>query len=93
MIKVNEYFGGQVKSLGYASSEGKATIGVMDEGEYQFGTSLAETILVIQRQLTVLLPGEQTWKTFVNGLCFDVSANVTFSVKSKGQTSYLYTYQ
>jgi uncharacterized protein YaiE (UPF0345 family) len=39
MITINEYFEGCVKSLGYHSLEGKSTIGVIDSGEYEFGTS------------------------------------------------------
>jgi uncharacterized protein YaiE (UPF0345 family) len=92
MIKVNEYFGGGVKSLGYASSEGNSTVGVMDEGEYEFSTGTAEVMVVIQGQLTVLLAGESDWKVYKNGELFHVPANSSFKVKSKGQTSYLCKY-
>jgi len=39
MLAVNEYFGGTVKSIGLDNSEGKSTIGVMEAGEYEFGTA------------------------------------------------------
>lgn len=89
MIKTNEYFGGNVKSLGYASSQGNATVGVMEDGEYEFNTGSAEVMVVIQGQLTALLAGEKEWKTYTNGQEFNVPANSSFKVKSKGQTSYL----
>lgn len=89
MIKANEYFDGKVKSLGYASAEGNATVGVMEEGEYEFNTGSAEVMVVIQGQLTALLAGGQEWKTYTNGQEFNVPANSSFKVKSKGQTSYL----
>ncbi len=89
MIKANEYFDGNVKSLGYASAEGNSTVGVMEEGEYEFNTGSAEVMVVIQGQLSTLLSGEQEWKTYTNGQHFNVPANSSFRVKSKGQTSYL----
>lgn len=89
MIKVNEYFGGNVKSLGYASSEGNSTVGVMEEGEYEFNTGSAEVMVVIQGQLSALIAGEQDWKTYTNGQEFQVPANSSFKVRAKGQTSYL----
>lgn len=89
MIKVNEYFDGGVKSLAYASSEGNSTVGVMDEGEYEFSTGSAEIMVVIQGQLTVLLAGEQDWNVYKDGQLFHVPANSSFKVKSQGQTSYL----
>ncbi len=42
MLKVNEYFAGKVKSIGFDSSSiGRASVGVMAEGEYTFGTGRA----------------------------------------------------
>lgn len=93
MINVNEYFDGRVKSLGYQSLEGKSTIGVMEAGEYEFGTSSHETMIIIEGSLEVLLPGEEKWKTYQAEESFEVEANVTFKVKSSGQTSYLCKYQ
>jgi purine/pyrimidine-nucleoside phosphorylase len=93
MIKVNEYFDGGVKSLGYETPEGKSTVGVMEAGEYEFGTSTHETMIIIEGQLDVLLPGEQVWKSYTKGQAFEVAANVSFKVKSVGQSSYLCKYQ
>ncbi|WP_026462616.1 pyrimidine/purine nucleoside phosphorylase [Adhaeribacter aquaticus] len=93
MINVNEYFSGTVKSLGYQSPEGKSTVGVMEEGDYEFGTSQHEIMTVIEGELTVLLPGDQDYKTFTKGQTFEVPANASFKVKSKGQTAYLCQYR
>ncbi|MGB5419584.1 pyrimidine/purine nucleoside phosphorylase, partial [Algibacter sp.] len=56
MITTNEYFEGQVKSLGYTSATGKSTVGVMEAGTYEFGTSTHETMQVIEGEMTVKLP-------------------------------------
>ena len=39
MIKVNEYFSGNVKSMAVQNSDGEQTVGVMKAGEYKFSTS------------------------------------------------------
>lgn len=93
MINVNEYFDGTVKSLGYTSADGKSTIGVIESGEYEFGTSSHETMVVIEGELVALLPGEAEWKGFTNGQSFEVPANASFKVKASGQTSYLCKYK
>lgn len=93
MISTNEYFNSAVKSLGYKSALGKSTIGVMEEGEYEFGTSTHETMIVIEGELIVQLPNETQWKSYKDGEKFEVVANTKFKVKSVGQTSYLCKYK
>ncbi|AOW21762.1 pyrimidine/purine nucleoside phosphorylase [Urechidicola croceus] len=93
MIASNEYFNATVKSLGYISVSGNSTVGVMEEGEYEFGTSSHETMKVIEGELIVLLPNETEWKSFQEGTTFEVEANTSFKVKSIGQTSYLCKYK
>ena len=93
MISVNEYFDAKVKSLGYATTTGKSTVGVMEEGEYEFGTSTHETMIVIEGELIVQLPGETELKSHKAGTSFEVPANAKFKVKSVGQSSYLCRYK
>jgi uncharacterized protein YaiE (UPF0345 family) len=93
MINVNEYFEGAVKSLGYAATNGKSTIGVIETGEYEFGTSTHETMTVIEGELEALLPGQTNWQTFTAGQSFEVEANVTFKVKTGVKSSYLCKYR
>ncbi|MGL5697151.1 MAG: pyrimidine/purine nucleoside phosphorylase, partial [Plesiomonas shigelloides] len=38
MLEVNDYFAGQVKSIGFQDGERRATVGVMAPGEYRFNT-------------------------------------------------------
>lgn len=93
MINVNEYFEGTVKSLGYSSAEGKSTVGVIEPGEYEFGTSTHETMIVIEGELVALLPGQTEWKSFKTSESFEVPANSSFRVKANSQTSYLCKYK
>ena len=89
MINENSYFEGNVKSLGYSSSEGKSTVGVMEEGEYEFGTGSPEKMTVIEGELQVQLIGETTFNSYKSGTFFNVPGNSKFKVRSVGQTSYL----
>jgi len=92
MFEVNEYFEGNVKSIGFQSSTLPATVGVMAPGEYEFDTSQFETMTVVIGALTVLLPGSTEWKTFNASEFFTVKANQKFKAKVQDHTSYLCTY-
>jgi len=73
MLSSNEYFSGKVKSIGFTSSStGRASVGVMAEGEYTFGTAEPEEMTVISGALNVLLPGETEWKAYTAGEVFNV---------------------
>ncbi len=93
MISANEYFDATVKSLGYESNEGKSTVGVMEPGEYEFGTSSHEIMTVVEGELVVQLPNSTDWTSYKDGETFEVEANSSFKVKSVGQTSYLCKYR
>jgi len=93
MFNVNEYFDGNVKSLGFNTSEGNASIGVMATGEYEFGTDTVEFMTVTSGKLAVQLPGSDQWKDFEQGETFTVDAKVKFTVKAEEPTSYLCLYR
>lgn len=93
MINVNEYFEGAVKSLAYTTPQGRSTIGVIEPGEYEFGTSSHETMTVIEGSLEAQLPGQDNWQTFTGGQTFEIETNTSFKVKTEVQSSYLCTYK
>lgn len=93
MISVNEYFDGNVKSMGYKTATGTSTLGVMNPGSYEFGTSQHETMCVIEGEMTVKLPNATDWKTFKAGEAYEIDANKKFQVKVSVQTSYLCQYK
>ncbi|XMO88192.1 pyrimidine/purine nucleoside phosphorylase [Algibacter sp. AS12] len=93
MISANEYFDGQVKSLGYKSETGNSTVGVMEPGEYEFGTSTHETMIVVEGEMMVKLPGETDWSTYKAGSSYQIEANQKFQVKVASQTAYLCQYK
>lgn len=92
MLQVNEYFDGNVKSIALQTRTLPATIGVMSKGEYTFGTSVKETMQVVNGELCVQLPGEQNWQTFTDGQVFEVEGNASFNVKVMVDTAYFCQY-
>lgn len=92
MLKVNEYFAGQVKSIAFQAGDLPATVGVMAAGEYEFGTSQLETMTVVSGALTVLLPGETEWTTYAAGASFVVAAQQKFQLRVVADCAYLCTY-
>lgn len=93
MLKVNEYFNGNVKSIALENTEGIATVGVMAPGEYEFGTSKNEYMTVISGTMTVLLPGETAWKTFKPFDQFTVPKDSRFQLKITEASAYKCIYK
>lgn len=93
MFKTNEYFDGKVKSIAFETAEGPATIGVMAEGEYEFGTSTQEIMSVTSGTLDVKLPGSDAWVSYHAGDAFVVEKDQRFGVRSVGQSAYLCLYK
>lgn len=93
MFKTNEYFDGKVKSIALESAEGKATVGVMAAGEYEFGTSTMEIMTVISGKLSIMLPGDKDWKVYKKFESFVVEKDSKFKVKAEEDTPYLCLYK
>ncbi len=92
-LTVNSYFDDQVKSIALDNAEGVSTVGVMQIGEYEFGTSQREYMTVVSGSLTVKLPGESDWQTFTKNQTFIVEANQSFGVKVTEVTAYHCRYE
>jgi len=89
MIKVNEYFNGTVKSLGFENSQGKATVGIMEAGEFEFGTGAPEKMTLISGKWEIKLPGETVFKNYAQGFTVNVPGNSKFQLKIAEQSAYL----
>ncbi|MGF1695541.1 pyrimidine/purine nucleoside phosphorylase [Vibrio lamellibrachiae] len=91
-INVNEYFEGNVKSLGFSQQEAQSSVGVMAVGSYTFGTAAAEKMTVVKGGLTIKRVDDNDWVTFSDGESFDVIADSSFDVKVSVPTAYLCEY-
>lgn len=90
-MKHNRYFEDRVQSLGFADADGDATVGVIEPGEYAFGTTRRESMAVVSGVLWYRVPGK-AWLSAGPGERFEVPAGVTFEVKAEGPVSYLCRY-
>jgi uncharacterized protein YaiE (UPF0345 family) len=93
MLKVNEYYDGQVKSIAFKTPEGPATVGVMAKGEYEFGTSAKEILTILSGNVTVKLPGSGVWKDFKESETFVVETGQKFQLKISDDVAYICLYR
>ena len=89
MFKVNEYFDGKVKSIGFTSTRGAATTGAMAAGEYEFNTGKPEEIVITSGVAEVLIKGETAWTRYGAGGAFNVPGNSSFRIRVTADTTYL----
>jgi uncharacterized protein YaiE (UPF0345 family) len=92
MIKVNEYFEGKIKSLGFELESTQYTIGVMLPGEYSIDTEKEEHITVTLGGFEIRPPGSD-WKTVKIGDTVVIPANATFDLKISETASYICMYR
>ena len=87
--KANVYFDGKVVSRTVLFPDGsKKTLGIMQPGEYEFGTDAAEVMEILAGDLQVLLPGETQWRRVQGGETFDVPTKSRFGLKVTTVTDY-----
>ncbi|MBA4503314.1 pyrimidine/purine nucleoside phosphorylase [Marinobacterium marinum] len=92
MLSTNSYFDGNVASIAFETPQGPATSGVMLPGEYTFGTSQNERMIVTSGLLTVRLPGQTEWTDFTAGTEFNITAGDAFDVRLDTPVTYLCYY-
>ncbi len=89
MLQHNGYFDGKVQSVGFQRNGRRATVGVVDVGEFHFGTDAPERMTVISGELQARLPGETTFRPFPAGTAFEVPAKSGFDVRAVEPAAYL----
>lgn len=87
--KANVYFDGKVVSRTVVFADGsKKTLGIMQPGEYEFGTGDKELMEIISGELDVALPGATGTRAVKGGESFEVPANSKFRMTVKTLTDY-----
>lgn len=89
-VSHNTYFDGKVQSLGLETATGKATLGVMKKGTYQFSTSSPEKMVVLTGTMEVKI--DSVFQTYNERDEFEVSAGASFEVKCNTDVAYLCYY-
>lgn len=87
--RANIYFDGKVASRSVLFPDGsKKSLGIMQPGEYEFGTGDREIMEIMSGELEVSLPGAEGWRPVTGGQSFEVPANSKFRMKVKALTDY-----
>jgi len=88
--RANVYFDGGVTSRTVRFPDGtRKTLGIMQPGEYEFGTAEPELMEILAGDLEVLLPGEARWKAVTGGESFAVPGNATFRLRVHALVDYV----
>jgi uncharacterized protein YaiE (UPF0345 family) len=93
MLKVNEYFDGKVKSIGFSTPDCPATVGVMAPGEYEFGTSSVEYVTVVSGMMTMKLPGDKNYRDCKPYDTFVVPKDSRFQLRITADAAYVCLYK
>ena len=89
MLQHNGYFDGKVQSVGFQRNGRRATVGVIDVGEFHFGTDAPERMTVVSGELQARLPGETAFRPFPAGTAFEVPGKSGFDVRAVEPAAYL----
>ena len=92
MLKHNSYFDSKVQSVAFERNGRKASVGVILQGEYYFGTEAAERMSVISGELSVRIKGESDFRGYPAGTSFEVPAKSGFDVRAAAASAYLCEY-
>ena len=91
-LQHNSYFDAGVQSIGFEHDGARRSVGVMDVGDYTFGTDAPERMTVVQGELVVRLPATDGWTSFATGASFDVPGSSSFDLRVATPTAYLCEY-
>ena len=89
MLTANEYFDGNVRSIGFERHGQRQTVGVIDAGEFHFGTDAPERVTVVSGALRIKPDGSDAWTTYPQGTTFEVAGDSGFDVRAAGPSAYL----
>jgi purine/pyrimidine-nucleoside phosphorylase len=89
MLKHNTYFEGLVQSVGFERHGRRQSAGVIDTGEFHFGTDAPERMTVVSGELEAKLPGRSDWQRFPAGTAFEIPGKSGFDVRAAAPSAYL----
>ena len=91
MIKLNQYFDGKVKSLGFELDGTPYTVGIILAGDYTFSTEKEEHLQVVAGEIEVQLPGG-AWKKIKKAEVVIIPAKLHFDIKARNTAAYICAY-
>ncbi|QDT68446.1 hypothetical protein MalM25_13680 [Planctomycetes bacterium MalM25] len=93
VVPANVYFDGKVTSRTVRFADGTSkTLGLMQPGEYEFGTDKAELMEIVAGKVKVRLAGETDWTEYVGGASFHVPGDSKFEITAVELADYVCSY-
>jgi uncharacterized protein YaiE (UPF0345 family) len=89
MLKHNTYFDGKVQSVGFERNGRRHTVGVIDTGEFHFGTDAAERMTIVDGEVFVRVDGAAAWQHYPAGTSFEVAAKSGFDIRAAAPAGYV----
>lgn len=89
MLTHNTYFDGRVQSVGFERNGRKLTAGVIDIGEFHFGTNAPERMTVVSGELFVRVDGTTDFRHYPAGTAFEVPGKSGFDVRATTPAAYV----
>ena len=91
-MKHSTYFEGKVQSLEVQTPGGRATVGVIEPGQYTFSTSSEEHIILIEGAMRAKLP-RGDWQSLQKGGELVVPRDVSFDIDAGADVAYICYYR
>lgn len=93
VVPANIYFDGAVTSRTVRFADGtEKTLGLMQPGEYEFGTEKAELMEITAGEVQVQFDGETKWSEYTAGDSFNVPSDSRFKIIASEVTDYVCSY-
>lgn len=89
MLTHNSYFDGGVQSVGFERHGRRQTVGVIDRGQFHFGTGAPERMTVVSGALAVRVDGTDAFVAYPAGTSFEVPGQSGFDVRADAPSAYL----
>lgn len=90
VVPANVYFDGKVTSRTLKFADGTTkTLGLMQPGEYEFGTEKPELMEIVAGRVKVRLAGESDWTEYAAGATFNVPGDSKFEITAVELTDYV----
>lgn len=93
VVPANVYFDGKVTSRTVRFADGtEKTLGLMQPGEYEFGTDKPELMEITAGKVAVQLSGDEDWTEYAGGDSFNVPGASKFKVRAIELADYVCSY-
>ncbi len=93
MFKLRKYHSDRVMSLTYEGDNQSFSVGILADGEFEFGAIVNEEYRVTSGKIGFWEEGMDGWQEFGEGETFTAHAHKNFKLKANAVSSYICYYK